>query len=103
MNRKLIDTAKRTMAAYPLYSQEEVEDKVVVMKLFDTFGEGVWYVVEYDPEDELIFCYVTGLVEDEWGYTSVRELAELTLRKTGTPFIEVDRHFTPTLFGQLKP
>lgn len=102
MNQKLINEVKRRLAAYPLYSQEEVPDKLVVVKLFNAFGAGTWYLIEYDPEDERTFCYVTGLVEDEWGYTSIRELAELTLHRTKRPFIEIDRHFKPTPFSQLK-
>ncbi len=50
----------------------------------------------------MTFCYVTGLVEDEWGYSSVREFVELTLPGTKVPLIEIDRDFEPTLFSQLK-
>ena len=102
MNQKLIDAVRRRMAAYPIYSQEPVEDKLVVMKLFNAFGAGTWYLTEYDPEDEQAFGYVTGLGGDEWGYISIRELAEITLRGTQVPHIEIDRHFEPTLFSQIQ-
>lgn len=102
MNQKLIDEVKRRMAKYPIYSQEPVEDKLVVMKLFNAFGSGTWYLTEYDPDDEQAFGYVTGLGGDEWGYISIRELAEITLRGTRVPHIEIDRHFDPTLFSQIQ-
>lgn len=33
-------------------------------------------MTEYDPAKRIIFGYVTGLGEDEWGYASVDELEE---------------------------
>jgi hypothetical protein len=102
MNQKLIDAVKRAMAAYPLYSQEDVPDKLVVMKLFNPYGAGTWFLIEYNPDKEIAFCFVTGLVEDEWGYTSIRELAELTIPRTTAPLIEVDLGFKPTPFSKLK-
>lgn len=39
------------------------------------------------------FGYVTGLMEDEWGYINVDELADL--RFHGIPAIEIDRFFKP--------
>lgn len=101
MNQRLIDEVKHRMAAWPIYSQEAVEDKLVVMKLFHAFGAGTWYLTEYDPEDEQAFGYVTGLGGDEWGYISIRELAELTLRGTHVPHIEIDRYFEPKPFSQI--
>lgn len=102
MNQALIDEVKRRMSEYPLYSQESTEDKLVVVKLFNAFGSGTWYLTEYDPDDECAFGYVTGLGGDEWGYISLREIAALTLRKTGLPQIEIDLHFTPQNFRTLK-
>ena len=103
MNQKLIDEVKRRMAKYPIYSQEPVEDKLVVMKLFNAFGSGTWYLTEYDPDDEQAFGYVTGLGGDECGYISIRELAKLYLRGTRVPVIEIDRHLKPTRISELAP
>ena len=102
MSQKLIDAVKRAMAAYPFYSQEDVPDKLVVMKLFNPYGAGTWLLTEYNPDKEIAFCFVAGLVVDEWGYTSIRELAELTIPRTTAPLIEVDEGFKPTPFSKLK-
>jgi hypothetical protein len=62
---------------YPLYSQENEEDPLVVAKLFDPCGSASWWITEYDPIEKIAFCYVTGLVQDEWGYTSLIELESI--------------------------
>ncbi len=55
---------------YPLYSQEDEEDSLVISKLFDPCGSATWYLLEYDPAEKIAFCYVTGLAENELGYIS---------------------------------
>ena len=50
-------------------------------------------MTEYDPQERTAFGYVTGLAEDEWGYISIDELANLTFH--GVPMIEIDRHHKP--------
>lgn len=92
------EVAKR-LADYPLYSQEAADDQLVVMKLFHAFGAGTWYLTEYDPEKRIAFGYVTGLGGDEWGYSSIEELAGITFH--GVPAIEVDLYFSPTRFSAL--
>jgi hypothetical protein len=62
---------------YPLYSQEHEDDQLVVAKFFDPCGSATWWITEYDPEQKLGFGYVTGLVEDEWGYVSLTELESI--------------------------
>lgn len=62
---------------YPLYSQEEAEDPIVVAKLFDPTGSASWYLTEYDPDQKLAFAYVTGLTADEYGYVSLEELESI--------------------------
>ncbi len=83
----------------PLYSQEQVDDKRVVAKLFNIAGGGTWWITEYDPKNRLAFGYVTGMAYDEWGYVSIDELAEL--RWNGIPRIEVDLYFKPTRFSEI--
>lgn len=86
-------------ADHSLYSQEQVEDKLVVAKFFNIAGGGTWWITEYDPKDHLAFGYVTGMAYDEWGYASIDELAEL--RWNGIPRIEVDLYFKPTRFSEI--
>jgi hypothetical protein len=62
---------------YPLYSQEQIKDPLVIAKLFDPCGSATWFLTEYDPKEKRAFCYVTGMVADEWGYTSITELESI--------------------------
>jgi len=80
------------MKDYPLGSQNNAKDPFVVAKFFNPCGSQTWYVVEYDPEQKLIFCYVTGMIQDEWGYTSLEELESVKLPIPGLT-IERDLYF----------
>ncbi len=62
---------------YPLYSQENVDDPLIIWKLFDPCGTTTWYLTEYDPEEKIAFCYVRELIQDEFGYTSPEELESI--------------------------
>ena len=62
---------------YPLYSQENEDDPLVVVKLFDPCGSATWFLLEYDPVEKIAFCFVTGLQVDELGYTSLEELESI--------------------------
>ena len=80
----------------PLYSQENIADPRIRVKLFDIAGSATWYLTEYDSVSHIAFGYVTGLACDEWGTVSIDELMEL--RWHGIPRVEIDRHFAPTNF-----
>lgn len=91
-----------------LYATEHVplDQKIIHAKLFNAFGAGTWLIAEYDPEEELVFCYVLGLGGDEWGYTSLRELETLPAHMgrreiSGVPSIERDLYFTPGPFREV--
>lgn len=88
------------MAKYPYRSQENAADPVVAAKLFDACGSGTWWVTEYDPEDRILFSFVTGLAEDEWGTASAAELADL--RWGPMPRIEIDRSFEPMRMSEVR-
>jgi hypothetical protein len=87
-------------ANYPLYSQEEVKDPKVIAKLFDPCGSATWFLTEYDPAEKIAFCYVTGLVQDEWGYTSLVELESIE-RPFGLT-IERDLYFMQKRLSEVK-
>lgn len=84
-------------------SQEEVEDPIVIAKFFNPQGAGTWYCTEYNKDEEeapgFFFCYVTGLGEDEWGYTSLEELESFRGR-LGLG-IERDLYFEEQPFSKL--
>jgi len=88
----------------PLYSTEStpVEDKVIHARLFALASAATWFIAEFDPTEQLAFgyAYLGDPTCAEWGYVDVREL-EL-LRWLGVPRVELDTHFTPTRFADLK-
>lgn len=87
---------KEILAKLPkFYETENVDllDKVAVVKYFNPCGSQTWYGIEYSPEENSFFGYVTGMQEDELGYFSLDELASVKL-----PFglsIERDLHWSP--------
>ena len=79
----------------PLYSQENVEDPLCRVKLFDIFSQWTWYIIEYDPDEELCFGFVHGF-DDELGYFSLAELKSLGIR------IERDLYFEPKPLSEVE-
>ena len=78
----------------PLYSQENVKDPTVWMKLFTPWSNWTWFITEGEERDGdyLMFGYVVGQSK-EWGYVSMNEV-----RSVKGPFglkIERDIHFSP--------
>lgn len=88
----------------PLYATEStpVEDKVIYARMFALASAATWFVAEFDPEHGLAFGYADlgDPASAEWGYIDLRELE--SLRWLGVPRVELDRHFTPTRFADLK-
>ena len=88
----------------PLYATESTpaEDKVICARLFALASAATWYIVEFDPEEQVAFGYAD--LGDptcaEWGYVSIAELE--SLRWLGVPRVELDANFTPTKFGDLR-
>ncbi len=96
----ILKEVQRRLAKHQLYSQQDIKDPVVYCKLFDVFGSGTWYLTEFDGIDTA-FGFVTGLVQDEWGYMNIPELQAIKLRGT-IPRIDCDLWFEPTQFSVLK-
>ncbi len=74
-------------------------DATVIAKFFNPYGNSPWdklYVTEFDGEDTLFgYCVSNNGPDcDEWGYSSLNEIASATL-PSGTPAIERDIHFPP--------
>ena len=57
--------------------QDEVNDPIIIAHYFNPTGAGDWYATEYDPVERIIFGYASIFNDwnDEWGYTSLDELA----------------------------
>jgi hypothetical protein len=82
----------------PLYSQEKVEDPMVIAKFFHPCSNWTWYAIEYDPEEKLFYGYVIGF-ENELGYFSLTELESIKVLGLG---IERDLYFDPTPLSVIK-
>lgn len=85
---------------YPLYSQEDADDTLIVARLFDPCSAATWYLLEYDPVEKIAFGYVTGLCENEFGYTSLIELESIE-RPFGLT-IERDLYFVQKRLSEVK-
>ena len=92
MNRLLTPKFEEAIKDYPLYSQDGKARAAVCVAIF-TIGNIRWFVLEGGKEgdDTILYCIVVGLGEDEYGYVSLKELAdvELDYRKQGFGIIRV--------------
>ena len=75
-----------------LYASEKTQDPIAVLKYFTPDSSWTWYVIEFDPEQNLCFGLVIGH-ESELGYFSLEELESIR-GPMGLP-IERDLHFEP--------
>src|SRR5207248_9087220 len=95
----------------PLYSQERVEDPMVICKFFHPLSHWTWYAYEGSPVDEngyydtdkekvdfLFFGWVYGDFP-ELGYFSLNEMQAVQVMGLG---IERDEHFTPMKLSEVK-
>jgi hypothetical protein len=87
------------LSSYPLGSQESKgNDANVVAKFFFPGGRYTFFATEGSPEGEdfLFFGYCLSPISpdfDEWGYTSLPELSELTVAGLR---VERDMYLAPT-------
>ena len=85
----------------PLYSQENVEDPMVICKFFDPCGSFTWFIIEFDGED-LLFCKVYSHLcpDGELGYSSLSEIE--SVRGALGLGIERDLYFKPKRLSECK-
>lgn len=85
----------------PIYSQENVEDPIVQVKLFSPYSGAVWYLTEYDPASREAFGWADlGMGGGELGYISVAELEGLN--RGGLPLVERDLYWRPVPLSKAK-
>lgn len=71
-------------------------------------GSARWYILEGEREDDdtIMFGIVIGLLEDEYGYVSLKELSEIELNLTSYGFgiLQVTQvpDFKPTALKDIK-
>jgi hypothetical protein len=85
-----------------LGDQELVKDPIAFVKLFNPLGPGYWFIMEYDPETQIAFGYVSifGDWNDKLGDFSVDGLEQIRLPLGMS--IERDLHFKPTRLSEIK-
>ena len=77
---------------YPMGN--DLDNQVVVAKIFNPYGRGVWYLLNSDPEDPNYIWAISNLFDVETGSVSRKELEELKV----PPFnlgLERDLYFAP--------
>ena len=97
---------EEALNGFPLYSQDGKGKEAVCVAIF-TIGNARWFVLEGSREgdDTIMFCIVVGLAEDEYGYVSLNELAEIEIdcRKQGYGILQVTEvpYFKPQPIGEI--
>lgn len=83
MCRLLTPELEKALSDYPLYSQDDKKDEAICCAIF-YIGSARWYIIEGEREgkDVTMFGIVIGLIEDEYGYISLRELSDIELDLT---------------------
>lgn len=96
---KLLDKKKldSIFKDYPLYSQEHMEDKKVILEIFIPHQNMYWLILEGNHEnDDFIFFGYCKITYAEYGYVSFNELSNL-------PYdIQYIRHSKPISLEELK-
>ena len=106
MNRLMTPRLEEALNGFPLYSQDGKGKEAVCVAIF-TIGNARWFVLEGSKEgdDMIMFCIVVGLAEDEYGYVSLNELAEVEIdcRKQGYGILQVteEPYFKPRTVGEI--
>jgi len=95
----MTEELKKTIPA--MYSSEDtkLEEKTVYAKFFTPDSNWTWWVLEYDPTEQIMFCMVHGH-EKELGYVSLSELESIK----GPLGLKVERdlYFTPKRYGDIE-
>jgi hypothetical protein len=81
---------------------QDVADPIVIAKFFNPTGAGTWFLISYDDQQKVMFCYAS-LFNDynnELGYKSIEELE--SFRGRFGLGIERDLHFEEMPLSQAK-
>lgn len=78
---------EEALNGFPLYSQDGKRKEAICRAIF-AIGSARWYILEGEREDNdtIMFGIVIGLLEDEYGYVSLKELSEIELNLTSHGF-----------------
>jgi len=83
---------KQLFAQYPKGS--DLDNQMVVAKIFNPYGRGVWYLLNSDPEDPDYIWAIVDLFEPDMGSVSRSELQTVKVPPFGLG-LERDIYFSP--------
>ena len=86
------DIDKKLFAQYS--KGNDLENQMVVAKIFNPYGRGVWYLLNSDPNDPDYLWAIVNLHEVEIGSVSRSELESILVPPFRLP-LERDLYFTP--------
>ena len=86
------DIDKKLFAQYSMGSN--LENQMVVAKIFNPYGRGVWYLLNSDPNDPDYLWAIVNIFEVEMGSVSRSELESILVPPYRLP-LERDLYFTP--------
>ncbi len=96
------EVEKRTIG-FEIWSQLKEKDPLVICKLFDIYGTGIWYITESCLEERVVYGYVERLLpywrNRKWRCTSLDEL--VGIKYLLEPRIKCDIHFKPKRFSEI--
>lgn len=101
MLRLLTPELEKAFMEFPLYSQDGFYSEAKCIAVF-TLGAIRWFILEgeRDGNDFRMFGIVVGMMEDEYGYVSLKELSELEWDGSkyglGTLQVRQQPNWTPT-------
>lgn len=101
MCRLMTPDLEEALKGYPLYSQDGKGKDAVCCAVF-ALGSVRWFILEGETEgnDTVLFGIVVGLMEDEYGYISLKELSDIELDLTAQGFgklqVRQQQNFMPT-------
>jgi hypothetical protein len=76
------------------HKSADLDNQIVVAKIFNPYGNGVWYLLNSDPQDPDYIWAIVDLFEVEMGSVSRSELEGLKVPPFNLP-LERDLYFTP--------
>lgn len=98
---------EKALNGYSLYSQDGKGKNAICRAVF-VLGSARWFILEGEREDDdmVMFGIVTGLLEDEYGYVSLKELSSIELDLTSQGYgklqVRLQSDFTPTALKNIQ-
>lgn len=93
-NRLFTPELEKALKDYPLYSQDGKKEDAICITVFH-IGNIRWYVLEGQEEgnDFILYDVIFGLIDNEYGYVSLNEMADLTIdaSKYGLGILKVEQ------------